>query len=151
MARAGFFSRMANEASMALSDAYGHVMHGDDAGSSAKLVWVVHPTTVPINTTTNNNNTDGATNMESSGVGGGGVGGEGNNNSNSNPQSPGRENNGSNYLYTQKFGKLYLYVWVVFVDKSLKYYIGAQHVCQQVFWGELVYIVCWCCCLLKIH
>ena len=90
---------------MALSDAYGHVMHGDDAGSSAKLVWVVHPTTVPINTTTNNNNTDGATNMESVVVVGGGV--EGNNNSSSNPQSPGRENNGSNYLYTQKFGKLY--------------------------------------------
>lgn len=104
MARAGFFSRMANEASMALSDAYGHVMHGDDAGSSAKLVWVVHPTTVPINTN------DGATNMESGvgvGVGGGvGVEGSNNNSSSSNPQSPGREN-GSNYLYTQKFGKLY--------------------------------------------
>ena len=97
MTRAGFFSRMANEASMALSDAYGHVMHGDDAGSSAKLVWVVHPINVPIN-----NNND---NIAESSGGGGGVGVEGGNNSN--PQSPGRENNnGSNYLYTQKFGKL---------------------------------------------
>lgn len=39
---------MANEASAALSDAYGHIMHGDDAGASAKVVWVVHPTNVPI-------------------------------------------------------------------------------------------------------
>ncbi len=45
---ASFLSRVANEASIALSDAYGHVMHGDDAGSSARLVWVVHPTKVPI-------------------------------------------------------------------------------------------------------
>jgi hypothetical protein len=37
---------MANEATAALSDAYGHVMHGDDAGSSARVVWVVHPTRV---------------------------------------------------------------------------------------------------------
>ena len=43
-----FLSRMANEASAALSDAYGHLMHGDDAGASAKVVWVVHPTNVPI-------------------------------------------------------------------------------------------------------
>jgi hypothetical protein len=45
---ASFLSRMANEASAALSDAYGHLMHGDDAGASAKVVWVVHPTDVPI-------------------------------------------------------------------------------------------------------
>lgn len=43
-----FLSRVANEASAALSDAYGHIMHGDDAGASAKVVWVVHPTNVPI-------------------------------------------------------------------------------------------------------
>ncbi len=43
-----FLSRMANEASAALSDAYGHLIHGDDAGASAKVVWVVHPTNVPI-------------------------------------------------------------------------------------------------------
>ena len=43
-----FLSRMANEASAALSDAYGHLIHGDDAGASAKVVWVVHPTSVPI-------------------------------------------------------------------------------------------------------
>ena len=58
-----FLSRMANEASAALSDAYGHVMHGDDAGSSARIVWVIRPSRVPCNTgggivggTTNNNN-----------------------------------------------------------------------------------------------
>ena len=45
-----FLSRIANEATAALSDAYGHVMHGDDAGSSARLVWVVHPTRVSIDT-----------------------------------------------------------------------------------------------------
>lgn len=43
-----FLSRMANEAGAALADAYGHVMHGDDAGSSARVVWVVHPTRVPV-------------------------------------------------------------------------------------------------------
>eukprot|EP00804_Cyclotella_cryptica_P005778 CCRYP_000091-RA/>CCRYP_000091-RA protein AED:0.05 eAED:0.05 QI:331/1/1/1/0.83/0.71/7/1515/1505 len=43
-----FLSRIANEATAALSDAYGHVMHGDDAGSSARLVWVVHPTRVAV-------------------------------------------------------------------------------------------------------
>ena len=45
---ASFFSRVAGEAAAALSDAYGHVVHGDDAGSSARVVWVVHPTKVPI-------------------------------------------------------------------------------------------------------
>jgi hypothetical protein len=39
---------MATEATAALSDAYGHVMHGDDAGSSARLVWVCHPTRVTV-------------------------------------------------------------------------------------------------------
>jgi hypothetical protein len=39
---------MANEATAALSDAYGHVMHGDDAGSSARVVWVVHPSRVKL-------------------------------------------------------------------------------------------------------
>jgi hypothetical protein len=43
-----FLYRMANEASAAISDAYGHVVHGDDAGMSAKVVWVVHPTRVPV-------------------------------------------------------------------------------------------------------
>jgi hypothetical protein len=43
-----FLSRMANEATAALSDAYGHVMHGDDAGSSARVVWVVHPARVAV-------------------------------------------------------------------------------------------------------
>ena len=42
-----FLSRIALEATSALTDAYSHVMHGDDAGSSAKVVWVVHPTRVP--------------------------------------------------------------------------------------------------------
>ena len=98
---------MANEATRTLSDAYGHVMHGDDAGSSAKVVWVVHPTNVPIS-------------------GGGGGGGDNNggggkeeveksiNKKKGNPQSPSSNKNGGNnsnsgddYLYTQKFGKLY--------------------------------------------
>lgn len=43
-----FLSRIANEATAALSDAYGHVMHGDDAGASARIVWVVHPCKVPV-------------------------------------------------------------------------------------------------------
>jgi len=42
-----FLSRIAIDATSALTDAYSHVMHGDDAGSSAKVVWVVHPTRVP--------------------------------------------------------------------------------------------------------
>ena len=42
-----FLSRIAIDATSALNDAYSHVMHGDDAGSSAKVVWVVHPTRVP--------------------------------------------------------------------------------------------------------
>ncbi|KAL7430579.1 hypothetical protein ACHAXM_002262 [Skeletonema potamos] len=42
-----FLSRIAIDATSALTDAYSHVMHGDDAGSSAKVVWVVHPTKVP--------------------------------------------------------------------------------------------------------
>lgn len=44
---------MANEATAALSDAYGHVMHGDDAGSSARVVWVVHPTRVAVDLSSN--------------------------------------------------------------------------------------------------
>lgn len=42
-----FLSRIAIDATSALTDAYSHVMHGDDAGSSAKVVWVVHPKRVP--------------------------------------------------------------------------------------------------------
>ena len=42
-----FLSRIAIDATSAITDAYSHVMHGDDAGSSAKVVWVVHPTRVP--------------------------------------------------------------------------------------------------------
>ncbi|KAL7553335.1 hypothetical protein ACHAWF_018177 [Thalassiosira exigua] len=44
---ASFLARVANEAAAALSDAYGHVVHGDDAGVSARVVWVVHPARVP--------------------------------------------------------------------------------------------------------
>jgi hypothetical protein len=65
---------MANEASAALSDAYGHVMHGDDAGSSARIVWVVRPSRVPCNTgggivggTTNNNSGDGLSTISAPG------------------------------------------------------------------------------------
>jgi len=87
---------MANEASAALSDAYGHVMHGDDAGSSAKLVWVVHPTKVPIDINLGGDN--GSEHQEDNGnantVGASSVG------------SPGRNGNKalpSSYLFTQKF------------------------------------------------
>jgi len=77
-----FFSKIAAEASAALSDAYGHVVHGDDAGASAKLVWVVHPSKVPLD------------------IDGGG----GTQPSASEASSPGRA--GSGYLFTQKFGAL---------------------------------------------
>jgi len=38
-----FFSRMSVEMGNALSDAYGNLMYGDDAGKSAKLVFVAKP------------------------------------------------------------------------------------------------------------
>ena len=133
MTKAGFFTRMANEATRTLSDAYGHVMHGDDAGSSAKVVWVVHPTNVPI-----------------SGGGGGddnynGGGGKEEEKSNTkkkgNPQSPGshknsnnsnnNNNSGDDYLYTQKFGKLYvmfdIYVCNIFINMAYNHYIACCH------------------------
>ena len=110
MTKAGFFTRMANEATRTLSDAYGHVMHGDDAGSSAKVVWVVHPTNVPIHSGDDDNNN-----------GGGGKKEEKNNNNKKkgNPQSPSsnknnssNNNSGDGYLYTQKFGKLHVMLFV---------------------------------------
>jgi len=92
MTKAGFFTRMANEATAALSDAYGNIMHGDDAGSSAKIVWVVHPTQVPID----NNNTDDNGSVGQSKL----MAGE--NTKEGGGRSPGR--GGSGYLFTQKFG-----------------------------------------------
>jgi len=68
-------------------------MHGDDAGSSAKIVWVVHPTQVPIDTT---NNTDNDSVGQSSKL----MAGE--NTKEGGGRSPGR--GGSGYLFTQKFG-----------------------------------------------
>lgn len=68
-----FLSRMASEASAALSDAYGHVMHGDDAGSSARIVWVIRPSRVPCNSgggvvgTTNNNGGEGLSTISAAG------------------------------------------------------------------------------------
>ena len=104
---------MATEATAALSDAYGHVMHGDDAGSSAKLVWVVHPTKVPIDVINaelyyNDNNTLGGV------EGGGGGGGMGMGSDVHVVGSPGGRSNGtSNYLFTQKFGTMfYFYIHV---------------------------------------
>ena len=94
MTKAGFFTRMANEATAALSDAYGNIMHGDDAGSSAKIVWVVHPTQVPIDTNTDGNDSIGQSKLmagENTKEGGG--------------RSPRRNGGGSGYLFTQKFGK----------------------------------------------
>jgi len=93
---------MANEASAALSDAYGHVMHGDDAGSSAKVVWVVHPTKVPIDinigdqevlaSSANKQQSLAANNkMRDKDGASAGVG------------SPGRNPMPSSYLFTQKF------------------------------------------------
>ena len=87
-----FLSRMANEASAALSDAYGHVVHGDDAGSSAKVVWVVHPTKVPID----------INNLGSEGVGEVGADNKNKGGGGENANSPGRQ---SSYLFTQKFGE----------------------------------------------
>ena len=107
MTKAGFFTRMANEATRTLSDAYGHVMHGDDAGSSAKVVWVVHPTNVPIRSDSGDNDDGG---------GGGKKGEKSINKKKGNPQSPSSNKNGNNlgdgYLYTQKFGKLMLCLFV---------------------------------------
>lgn len=98
-----FLSRMANEASAALSDAYGHVMHGDDAGSSAKVVWVVHPTKVPIDINIGDaaevaSAKQAAKSREDAGGGSAGAGVVG---------SPGRSNGlpSSSYLFTQKFGE----------------------------------------------
>jgi len=80
-----FFSKIAAEASAALSDAYGHVVHGDDAGASARLVWVVHPTKVPLDI-------DG---------GGGGTGGTQPSMISEASSPAGRT--GSGYLFTQRF------------------------------------------------
>ena len=96
---------MANEASAALSDAYGHVMHGDDAGSSAKLVWVVHPTKVPIDITLGDAGGVGSAKQAAIVGGDGGTGGA---QSSSAVGSPGRNGNKtvpSSYLFTQKFGE----------------------------------------------
>ena len=114
MTKAGFFTRMANEATRTLSDAYGHVMHGDDAGSSAKVVWVVHPTNVPILLEKEQHGGDGGDDNN----GGGEEEEKSNNKKKGNPQSPSSNKNSKNdsgdgYLHTQKFGKLmlcYLYI-----------------------------------------
>ena len=94
---------MANEATAALSDAYGHVMHGDDAGSSARLVWVVHPTKVPIDNLAHNNingeHHDVATAVAHAKQDA----------NNKTVGSPGGSSNAglpsSSYLFTQKFGE----------------------------------------------
>ena len=98
-----FLARMANEATAALSDAYGHVMHGDDAGSSARLVWVVHPTKVPIDNLAHNNinngdNKNGHHHHDAK-----------QDANNKTVGSPGGNSNAglpsSSYLFTQKFGE----------------------------------------------
>jgi len=138
---------MANEASAALSDAYGHLMHGDDAGASAKVVWVVHPTNVPIDIHSgiaDSNNAAGAGAGEQLvGVGGGGMGNNGNGASstqkmqqqqqqqstknseivgvggasNASVASPGR--NSSPYLFTQKFGERDTYLVCTYLPHNL--------------------------------
>ncbi len=116
IAMPSFLSRMANEASAALSDAYGHVVYGDDAGMSARVVWVVHPTRVPV-----------------AGGGGGGVVGNSDgmitgtamnvtdvvgrqpqaslssSSSNVRTESPPTSSSPSSYLFTEKFGKFLSY------------------------------------------
>jgi len=93
---------MANEASAALSDAYGHVMHGDDAGSSARLVWVVHPTKVPIDINLGDASTDvGGSSAKQAMMNRGEDGAV----ASSAVGSPGRNGTKptSSYLFTQKF------------------------------------------------
>ena len=78
---------MANEATAALSDAYGHVMHGDDAGSSARIVWVVHPTRVAVDMSSGDKTMD-------------------------NPLAVGEQSESSparGFGYTQKFGEFTCY------------------------------------------
>ena len=111
---------MANEATAALTDAYGHVMHGDDAGSSARLVWVVHPTKVPIEVpiggdvpTASNLSNVGASVAVATAKGVASPGGKKNRLEDSSASSrvvgsPGRNGNAvfpSSYLFTQKFGE----------------------------------------------
>ena len=67
-------------------------MHGDDAGSSAKVVWVVHPTKVPIDVNEGENR-----GADDSGANGTTVGTVGS------PRANGLQ--GSSYLFTQKFGE----------------------------------------------
>lgn len=106
-----FLSRMANEATAALSDAYGHVMHGDDAGSSARLVWVVHPTKVPIDLNLGGDGTTagGINSSVGNGTGKKSSSGKKKLKDDSSPGSPGRNGSSSvpsSYFFTQKFGKL---------------------------------------------
>lgn len=115
---ASFLSRAASEASAALSDAYGHVVHGDDAGSSARLVWVVHPVKVPIDVTAASASLGGGGGVgvgggAEGGAGGAGVGEEGEGGGAVGPSSPGSRGGatggggggGGGYLFTQKFGE----------------------------------------------
>ena len=92
-----FLSRIANEATAALSDAYGHVVHGDDAGSSARLVWVVHPSRVAILDGGGGVLGGSAVDQLAMAKGSAAMNGEGS-------VSPGRRAN--NVRYTQKFGEL---------------------------------------------
>ncbi|KAL7517055.1 hypothetical protein ACHAWX_006539 [Stephanocyclus meneghinianus] len=94
-----FFSRIANEATAALSDAYGHVMHGDDAGSSARLVWVVHPSRVAVHDGGGGLLGGSAVDQLAVAKGAAMMNNEGN-------VSPGRD--GNNFSYTQKFGLTFL-------------------------------------------
>ena len=127
-----FLSRMANEAGAALADAYGHVMHGDDAGSSAKVVWVVHPTRVPVAAAAAGGGGGGgdATTTTTTAAGRGTGTGTGSSDHRHHQQQQqhrgGREDAtsgavasdvggappaSSSYLFTQKFGELELFVF----------------------------------------
>ena len=124
---------MANEAGAALADAYGHVMHGDDAGSSAKVVWVVHPTRVPVAAVAaaaaaaGGGGGDASTTMAAGGGSGTGTGSSDHRHHHQQQQQQhrgGREDAASgamvsdvggaspassSYLFTQKFGELELF------------------------------------------
>jgi len=127
---------MANEAGAALADAYGHVMHGDDAGSSAKVVWVVHPTRVPVAAdaaaaaAAGGGGGDASTTMAAGGGSGTGTGSSDHRHHHQQQQQQqhrgGREDAASgamvsdvggaspassSYLFTQKFGELELFAF----------------------------------------
>lgn len=79
-------------------------MHGDDAGSSARLVWVVHPSRVAVHDGGGGLLGGSAVDQLAVAKGAAMMNNEGN-------VSPGRD--GNNFSYTQKFGELRFNVFLV--------------------------------------